>query len=225
MTITEQVLQKIVDLMLEEGGRLPSERALADSCGVSRTRMRNALKDLQSRRILKAKQGSGYFLASQFALEQAIAGHDTRWDIRRIRETMEARRFVEPHVIASSADKISPESIEELEACLIALGEATVGHDISAAVQLHRNFLKTIQQHCQNREFIRMLNDVRVPQNFTVKVIKAATDQERHEIFSDHVTLFQHIKSRDSRKIEDACRSINLKATELFLKYADQIGL
>jgi len=224
MTVTEQVLQKIVELTLEENERLPSERALADSCRVSRTSIRNTLKDLQARRILKVKRGSGYFLASQFALEQAIAGEDDRWDVQRVCDTMEARRHLEPYVIAISADKITETSIRQLEACLVALGEATVGHRLSRAVQLHRTFLEIVQKHCPNREFIRMLNEVRVPHNFSVKVIEAASDQERNDLFSDHVNLFQFIKSRDIRQIETTCQNINLKTTELLTKYADTIN-
>ncbi len=223
MPVVDRVLERIEALSLEEGERLPSERSLAESCGVSRTSIRNALKDLQSRRILKVKQGSGYFMASKFALEQAVAGRNDHWDARRIHDTMEARRHVEPHVIAISANEITEDSIGQLEACLVALGEATVGHNISAAVQLHRTFLKIIHNHCPNREFIRILSEVRIPHNYTVKVLEAAQDHERSAIFSDHVNLFQHIKHHDTKQIKEACLRINRQAMELFDKYAETI--
>jgi len=223
MATVDLVLEKIGRLHLEEGERLPSERVLAESCGVSRTSMRNALKELQSRRILKVKQGSGYFLASQFALEQAVAGLDDLWDTKRILATMEARHLVQPHVIAVTMTEISASGIEQLEQCLIALGEATVGHDFVAAVSLNHSFFKIIHSHCPNREFIRMLNEVRIPNRYSVAVVAKALDAEVNAIFSEHVNLFQQVKAHDAEGAKATCQSINRQVTALFKKYGEEI--
>lgn len=224
MSVVQNILEKIEKLTLEEGARIPSERSLAESCGVSRTSMRNALKDLQSRRILEVKQGSGYFLSSQFALEQAISGEDTFWSLERVRQTMEARRHVEPHVIALSIGHLEEVSIERIESCLIALGEATVGHNISAAVSLHRCFFKHIYNRCPNREFIRILNEVRIPADITIKAVKAAEYQERNALFSEHVNLFQQIRQQEAEGARLTCAQINRLATDVFLKYHNLVS-
>ena len=223
MAIVDVVLKKIESLTLEEEDRLPSERALANTCGVSRTSMRNALKELQSRRILAVKQGSGYFLASHFALEQAISGEDTAWSIERIQQTMEARRHIEPHVVAISVVNMEEKDVGKLEACLVALGEATVGKDASTAVHLHRKFFKIIEDCCSNREFIRMLGEVRIPLGYTIRVIEAALDQEKNALFSEHVNLLQLIKKKEFTRTSEISERINRLATELFIKYQSAI--
>lgn len=74
MTTVETLLKEISGLELSEGDRLPSERILAERCSISRTSIRNALKELQSSSILASRERSGYYLASQFALRQALSG-------------------------------------------------------------------------------------------------------------------------------------------------------
>jgi DNA-binding FadR family transcriptional regulator len=224
MSVVDFVLKKIEAMTLEEGARLPSERALAEVCGVSRTSIRNALKEIQSRRILAVRKGSGYYLASQFALEQAVAGRDNDWNIRRIREVMEVRRYVEPHVVAMCVDSLSPSSISQLESCLVALGGAMVGKDVKAAVHLHREFFKIVHEHCPNREFLRVLNDMRIPLDYTHKAMQAATEQEKSALFSDHVSLFQSFKEKNSAGVKEVCERINRLASDLFLKYEKAIS-
>lgn len=223
MNIADTILHKIDELALEEGQRLPSERDLAESCGVSRSSMRNALKELQSRRILAVKQGSGYFLASQFAFEQAVNGEDGSWDIERIRQTMEARRHVEPHAVAISAANMARADIDRLENCLVKLGEATVGNHAAAAVHLHRRYFKIILDLCPNREFIRMLNEVRIPLNFTFSVVAAASGQEKNSLFSEHVNLLHLIRKKEFETTRSISTRINLLATELFNRYEEAI--
>jgi DNA-binding FadR family transcriptional regulator len=224
MSVVDLVLSKIEAMSLEEGAKLPSERAFAENCGVSRTSIRNALKEIQSRRILAVRQGSGYFLASQFALEQAVAGRDTDWDIRRICEVLEVRRHVEPHVIALAADNHTAAGISQLESCLVALGGAMVGHDIEAAVLLHRKFFKTIHHQCPNHEFMRILNELRIPLDFTYSVMGNASEQEKSSLFSEHVTLFQAIKQKDSTGAKEICERIIRLVSEVFLNYQNAIA-
>ena len=99
MSVIHVVLDEIVALELVEGERLPSERNLAEKCALSRTSIRNALKELQSRRILEVKRGSGYFLSSQFALQQAVDGRDASWTLNRVLQLIVARSYVEPQAV------------------------------------------------------------------------------------------------------------------------------
>ncbi len=223
MAIVTAVLKKIEELALEEGARLPSERVLADECDVSRASMRNALKNLQSRGVLAAIQGSGYFLASQFAYEQAINGKDNLWNIQRVLQAMEARYYLEPKVLALSAGNMSREDISTLETCLVALSEATVTNDASSIIRLHRKFFKIILDLCPNCEFIRMLNGVRIPLDLMTSAITAATLQEKNKLFSEHVNLLQLIKRRDIDSIGDVSKRMNKLITELFIKHEDSI--
>lgn len=65
--LSERVIAKISDAVvsgeLAPGARLPPERELAGQFGVSRTVVRDAIKTLSGRGILRAKRGAGNFVA------------------------------------------------------------------------------------------------------------------------------------------------------------------
>jgi len=112
-SVTERA-QRALEVHLLEGSwtpgvRLPAERVLAESLGVSRNSLREAIFCLKARGLLVSKPGSGVFvtdclqasIASPWA--QLVADHpELRWD------TLEFRRELEgatAHYAARRADK------------------------------------------------------------------------------------------------------------------------
>lgn len=61
--VSERIERLIVDGVLKTGQRLPSERRLTEKLGVSRTALREGLKLLSARGIIKTEQGRGSFVA------------------------------------------------------------------------------------------------------------------------------------------------------------------
>ena len=61
--VTEQLEQLIVTGVLKEGCKLPSERELADMLDVSRPKLREALKRLEQRELLRVQHGGGTYIA------------------------------------------------------------------------------------------------------------------------------------------------------------------
>lgn len=61
--IIRQVELLILQGVLRPGQRLPSERELAETLDVSRPTLREALKDLEQRRLIEARPGGGTFVA------------------------------------------------------------------------------------------------------------------------------------------------------------------
>lgn len=62
--ISEKIIQLILDEHLEQGDRLPKEAVLVERLGAGRSTVREAMKLLQSRNIVRIKQGSGTYVAS-----------------------------------------------------------------------------------------------------------------------------------------------------------------
>jgi DNA-binding FadR family transcriptional regulator len=98
MSVVDTVLKAIGELGLDLGDRLPSERNLAELCDISRSSVRNALKELQSKRVVAVRQGSGYFISSDFALKQALDKKNEIWTVKRVQQVFEARILVGSHV-------------------------------------------------------------------------------------------------------------------------------
>jgi len=220
MSVVDTVLEEIGGFGLMTGDRLPSERKLAERCGISRSSVRNALKELMSKRVLDVRQGSGYLLASDFALQQALVGKDTEWTMTRIQQVFAARILVAPQLTELGSEKMTDQSLQELEDCLVDLGKAVINMDIHAIELLHNRFISIIHERCLNPEYIRMLNEVKIPSHYTVSVLQIAEGEERNAYFSEHVNLFQAVKKRNHLLAKDICIQLSNKLSGLFEKYA-----
>lgn len=99
------------------GDRLPAERALAAELGVSRSRLREAMRELISRGIVTARQGGGTYLSepgAAFALERALQplGGLVRLESGFWRDVMEMRKSLDTDAAfyaaqrATEADKV-----------------------------------------------------------------------------------------------------------------------
>ncbi|WP_297778055.1 FadR/GntR family transcriptional regulator [uncultured Roseovarius sp.] len=62
-TIVTQIETFILNGVLRDGGRLPSERDLAEQMGVSRPKVREALKQLEDSGLINVRHGEGAFIA------------------------------------------------------------------------------------------------------------------------------------------------------------------
>lgn len=117
--IVQQVLSLIEDGKLKRGDQLPSERELTETFKVSRATVREAIRTLESMKLLQCRQGTGnYILASsEEALIQPLAAalFNKKDDIRDI---FFIRKIVEPHVAHLAAENAMPQEIEELETIL-----------------------------------------------------------------------------------------------------------
>lgn len=61
--VVTQIEDLIVSRVLRQGARLPAERDLAEALGVSRPKLREALKRLEDEGLLETRKGEGSFVA------------------------------------------------------------------------------------------------------------------------------------------------------------------
>lgn len=223
MSVVDVVLEEIGGLGVHLGDRLPAERKLAELCNISRSSVRNALKELQSKRVLAVRPGSGYFLASDFALRQALSGGDAKWTINRVQQVFAVRIFVAAQVTQLGSENMTDSSLQELEDCLVDLGKAVVNVDARAMEILHNCFINIIHESCLNPEYIRMLNEVQLPSHYVVSMLRVVAADERNDYFSEHVNLFQAVKKKNHSLARDVYVRICERLLVLFNKYADVV--
>jgi|GEM_PF-5227184 len=223
MSVVDTVLEEIGELRLNVGDRLPSERNLAEKCAISRSSVRNALKELQSKRVLAVRQGSGYFISSDFALQQALDGEDSHWTMNRVQQIFEARIFVAAKLTQLGSEEMTEGSLQELEDCLVELGKAVINIDARAIELQHNRFINIIHRNCLNPNYLRMFNEVQLPSHYVVSILQAAEGEERNGYFSEHVNLFQAVKRGNHTLASEAYIKICEKLSDLFNKYADVV--
>jgi DNA-binding FadR family transcriptional regulator len=139
--VSERIKGYILDNELKAGDKLPSEKQLIDSLGVSRTVVREALKSLETVGFIKIKTGDGIYVDG-LSLKPVLDQVSFRWkqDDRRMRELLATRRILELGAVEMAIERYDLEAIELLEsrnremAAKIAKGELPMEEDL----QFHR---------------------------------------------------------------------------------------
>lgn len=139
--VSERIKGYILDNELKAGDKLPSEKQLIDSLGVSRTVVREALKSLETVGFIKIKTGDGIYVDG-LSLKPVLDQVSFRWkqDDRRMRELLATRRILELGAVEMAIERYDLEAIELLEsrnremAAKIEKGELPMEEDL----QFHR---------------------------------------------------------------------------------------
>lgn len=119
LDVFREVLERIDGYIasndLKPGDRLPSDRELAATLGVSRPLVRQAIKVLEGLGRVSAQQGSGTFVQDarhRVALQELIRG--LGFDAGLLRQVMPVRIAVELEVLRAAFEQRTPESLDEL---------------------------------------------------------------------------------------------------------------
>lgn len=109
-SIAEQLSQRLMRLIsdgeLSPGERLPSERELAESAGVSRTTVREALRDLELRGLVTRTRGRGTVVQELNRPDLQAEMLGTMESAQRVLgEVMDLRAVIEPPIAERAAQR------------------------------------------------------------------------------------------------------------------------
>jgi len=159
--IVQQIRTLIEEGKLKRNDHLPSERDLSETFRVSRTTVREAIRTLESMRLLQSRQGNGtYVLASsEEALIQPLASalfkeKDDIFDIFYI------RKIIEPHAAQLAAENATPQEIEEMEEVL-RTQEECIGHGeniIETDSAFHNLMVKATKNRVMERLIVALID-------------------------------------------------------------------
>jgi GntR family transcriptional regulator, transcriptional repressor for pyruvate dehydrogenase complex len=120
MALTDEAITKLRNMIqsgeLPPGSRLPPENQLAAQMGLSRSGVREAVKVLESARVLEVRRGDGTFVTS-LAPKLLLEGVGFAVELLQgetLLEVMEVRRLLEPAATGIAALRISEAELEEV---------------------------------------------------------------------------------------------------------------
>ena len=143
------------------GQKLPTERVIAASYGVSRNVVREAVRSLSRDGLVEVRQGSGTYVADGTSralgnsLELAIALSD---DADKFFRLIEVRQIVEPSVAALAAERATPDDIALLRK-EVANMDGT-GNDVEAFIEADQRFHLAIARSTGNDLVPLMLHPI-----------------------------------------------------------------
>jgi DNA-binding FadR family transcriptional regulator len=201
-TLTSQCIDHILDLIrsgaVKPGQRLPTEKELTESLGVSRTCIREAMKSLESLHIVSVRPRVGavvlepsseaLFNAEQFSTAAHLQTTDA---------LIEFRRIVEVGLAALAAEKADEQDLEAMQRAIdehrqaVATGAPAYPADIAfhvAVARASKNPIAIIVFHTISKPLTEQ-------RRRTNEVPHAAEDGLR-----DHLLIFDAIKEHDPEK-------------------------
>jgi GntR family transcriptional repressor for pyruvate dehydrogenase complex len=161
-TIVQRIRGAILAGALTVGTKLPSEHQLAREMGVSRTSIREALRELEAMGLVVCRHGVGAFVASP---NDAALGRESLLDLLADRPSMaeflEVRRHLETHCAALAAQRRTEEEVVAIEAVIAQMG--VLLKDPDAYLQADFEFHGLLVRAAHNTIFEHILNEVSGP--------------------------------------------------------------
>jgi GntR family transcriptional repressor for pyruvate dehydrogenase complex len=108
---------RIADGRWAVGERIPGNRELAASYGVSMGSVREAISALISEGLIETRAGSGTYVAPTVRLSKPSGRHGDRRELldrAQVEDLLEAREIMEPQVVALAARRATPGAVARL---------------------------------------------------------------------------------------------------------------
>jgi DNA-binding FadR family transcriptional regulator len=185
-------------------GRLPPERRLTETLGVSRSELRKALAVLEAEGQLWRHVGKGTFVGSRPLDTQADIAAITRRT--NPAEVMKTRLLLEPEVARLAALNATPEQIAEMRACLRKSREAASWRQYESwDNRLHR----VIAEATQNNLLLALLDTLNAVRRAVawgrLRANPLKPDPDHHS-FAEHEAIVEAIVDRDMARAASGMR-------------------
>ena len=217
-SLVEQTARRILDMVEKErrflpGDKLPNENDLSRALGVSRTTLREAIRILAARRVLKIERGRGTFVAQPGQKETAVdlnALANLRPDLASL---YELRLMVEPRVAYFAARRATAEEVQRI--LRLGLEEEELIARRLDRTQAERAFHQAFARAAHNALTERLMPIIYEAIDSGVQLSRAHEAAVEHTL-RDHRMIMDFIAGRDAPGAEAAMRLHILHAMEDF---------
>lgn len=195
------------------GGRLPSERELAEEFGVSRPVVREAIIVLELRGLVQRRHGAGVYVAAKTA-PQPISPDEADGPF----EVTEARRLLEGEIAALAAVAATDKQIDEMEAIIARIGDMRT--DQATREQADRAFHVALARSTNNDVLVGLVEslwDKRYQSPLCVYFFSRARDAGIQPPVDEHQVVLDALKARDPEAARQAMRDHLARVTQNLL--------
>lgn len=198
--IVERLSRVIRSQGLQPGDRLPAERRLAPALGVSRNTLRNTLRMLEARGLVRIRKSSGTYLNTRF-MDSAVETLELRPDPQKfIADRFEAAFLFLPIVAAECALRIGERQLTELQQCNVTLSKGLLGGATESVWSEIRNFFHIMAMGTGNEFVVRIVERICTTDMSANALVFKLTRQEREMLFAYHVKILHALRERNGEK-------------------------
>lgn len=194
MSRTDKVINSIKRMILEgvfrPGDRLPVEKDLAESLGVSRGSLREGISALSILGVVDTRQGNGTYITN-LDVTQLLAPMGFVVDLEgrgNARHVHAVRRLLECEAARLAATRITDAALTEARALLdeATLISSEVPHDHERIIEIDINFHRIIAAHTGNPVLVGLIDA------FAGRTVRARLWRSLHEDGADRRTHEEH---------------------------------
>ena len=192
--VAQQLLELIQSTQLQSGAKLPTERALAEQLGVSRTAQREAIQKLASRGVLESRVGAGTFVGSRVPLwhEQAVAPLESllRDDPRYRYDVLEARQALELSTAWYAAQRATDKDRDRIRRCFDDMLRHQQARDAASAARSDAQFHLAIAEASHNAVLVQLMGSL-------FELVLGTVAQNRRLMFvHDDLSTLEHLTAQ-----------------------------
>lgn len=203
--LRETILANLRSRTWRAGHRLPTERALSEQFGLSRSTVRRVLMDFKRKRLITQTVGSGTYVAEQ--VQQALSDLSPAGAAQSVSpaELMSARLVLEPALIDMVIGSATAADFLRMDECNARAEAATTLEEFehwdaelhaAIAAAAHNGFITGV---------FRLMNEVRSQGEWGVLKRRSATPERRLEYQQEHRALVAALKERDAERARALC--------------------
>lgn len=213
-SVVEVVVRKIetmiVDGVLKDGARLPSERDMAEAFSVSRPKLREALQVLENRNLVTVRHGDGTYIAELTgrAMSPAMLALYARHG-EAFYDYLEYRREQEAFATRLAAQRATAADKERLGAIRDELERAWADQDPDAERETDFRLHAAVVDASHNTTLIHMMAsvfDLTQRGIFYNRDLLRSLDGTGRRLFEQHVEIVEAIVEGDPDRAETAAR-------------------
>jgi len=208
----------IVSGELKPGQRLPPEKELSETLGLSRNSLREAVKSLEIIRVLDVRRGDGTYVTSlepRLLLEAMAFVVDLHQD-QSIVEIFDVRRVLEPHAAALAATRITDEELERLRVSLDAVSLTTSVEDlVTHDLEFHR-----LISEAGGNGYLASLLDSMSGETIRARIWRGITQEgSSARTLAEHAAILQALQNHDP-EMARAALTLHIGGVESWIRSA-----
>jgi DNA-binding FadR family transcriptional regulator len=203
--LRENIFENLRSRTWRAGHRIPTERALSEEFGLSRSTVRRVLLDFKRKRLITQTVGSGTYVAEQ--VHEALAELTPIVVAHAVSpaELMSARLVLEPALIDMAIGNATPADFVRMDECNHRAETATTLDEFehwdaalheAIAEAAHNGFISGI---------FRLMSEVRSNNEWGALKRRSATPERRLEYQQEHRALVAALKARDAERARALC--------------------
>ena len=206
--LREAIAENLQSRQWRAGHRIPTERALSDQYGVSRSTVRRVLQDFKRQGLITQTVGSGTYVSD--AVQAALAGLAVQAPGAAARavspaELMSARLVLEPALIEMVIGNATAADFARMDDCN---AQAEAANTLEAFEHWDGELHGAIADAAHNgfmSSVFRMVNQARAQGEWGALKRRSATPERRLEYQQEHRALVAALKDRDAEQARRLC--------------------